>query len=61
MDVSAAIASRKSVRAFSNRKVAITIIREILEISARAPSGSNLQPWHVYVLTGRALEAFICV
>ncbi|MBI3283953.1 MAG: nitroreductase [Burkholderiales bacterium] len=50
------IASRRSVRAFLPKAVDVDDIRKILEISARAPSGSNTQPWKVYVLTGEKLK-----
>jgi len=46
------IASRKSIRAFLSTPVAREDIQNILEIAARAPSGTNTQPWKVYVLTG---------
>lgn len=46
------ISSRRSVRAFLPTPVATEDIRNILEIAARAPSGSNTQPWKVYVLQG---------
>jgi len=46
------IASRKSVRAFLSNPVAKEDIQKILEIAARAPSGTNTQPWKVYVLRG---------
>ena len=46
------ITSRKSVRAFLSKSVAREDIQKILEIAARAPSGTNTQPWKVYVLTG---------
>jgi nitroreductase len=59
MDVRAALGTRKSIRAFSDRPIATGIVREILELSARAPSGSNLQPWHVYAPLGQAREALI--
>jgi nitroreductase len=42
MEITAAVATRKSIRAFSDRPVSVDIVREILELSARAPSGSNL-------------------
>ena len=51
--VDEAIRSRKSVRAFLPDMVDEATLREILEIAARAPSGTNMQPWKVYVLTGR--------
>ena len=49
-----AIVSRRSVRAFLDTPVDPAVIREILEVAARAPSGTNTQPWKVYVLTGDA-------
>jgi nitroreductase len=50
--VDAAITSRRSIRAFLPDPVAPEDIEKILEVSARAPSGTNTQPWKVYVLTG---------
>jgi nitroreductase len=50
--VDAAITSRRSLRAFLPTPVAREDIEAILEVAARAPSGSNTQPWKVYVLTG---------
>jgi nitroreductase len=55
--VDSAITSRHSVRAFLPTEVAREVIEEILAIASRAPSGTNTQPWRVYVLTGRAKEA----
>jgi len=55
--VSEAVAARFSVRAFLNRPVERATIEEILSRAARAPSGGNLQPWHVDVLTGAPLAA----
>ena len=52
-----AITSRMSVRAFTKESVSKELILKLLEISARAPSGTNTQPWKVYVLEGKALEA----
>jgi nitroreductase len=50
--VDAAITSRHSIRAFLPDPVARADIERILEVAARAPSGTNTQPWKVYVLTG---------
>jgi nitroreductase len=55
--VDAAITSRRSIRAFLPTPVAREDIEQILEVSARAPSGTNTQPWKVYVLTGEARTA----
>ena len=52
--VNAAITSRRSLRAFLPGPVDRTVIEDILRASARAPSGTNTQPWRVYVLTGDA-------
>jgi len=49
-----AIRSRRSIRAFLPDPVPRETVRRILETAARAPSGSNTQPWKVYVLTGAA-------
>ena len=54
--VDAAITSRRSVRAFLPTPVAREDIEQILAVSARAPSGTNIQPWKVHVLTGAARQ-----
>jgi len=55
MKVSEAIATRRSVRGFLDEPVDGALIRRILEQAARAPSGGNLQPWHLYVVGGAEL------
>lgn len=52
-----AITSRMSVRAFTKEVVPKELILKLLDISARAPSGTNTQPWKVYVLEGNALQS----
>jgi nitroreductase len=52
--VDAAITSRRSVRAFLNTPVPLDVVRDILRVASRAPSGTNTQPWRVTVLTGAA-------
>jgi nitroreductase len=52
--VDAAIITRRSLRAFLPTPVPRQTIEDILAVAARAPSGTNTQPWKVYVLTGRA-------
>jgi len=54
--VDAAITSRRSIRAFLPKPVAREDIEAILQVAARAPSGTNTQPWKVYVLTGEKRE-----
>lgn len=53
--VDQAICSRRSIRAFLPTPVAAADIAALLEVAARAPSGTNTQPWKVYVLTGARL------
>lgn len=55
MSVSEAVATRRSVRGFLDTPVADDLIREILTKAARAPSGGNLQPWHIYAVRGAKL------
>ncbi len=50
--VDTAITSRRSIRAYLDTPVAREDIEQILQVAARAPSGTNTQPWKVYVLTG---------
>jgi len=47
-----------SCRAFLPTPVPQQTVRTILDGARRAPSGGNLQPWHVHVLTGRVLAEF---
>lgn len=54
--VDQAIISRHSVRAFKNTPVETQIIKDILTVASRAPSGNNIQPWKVYVVTGQKRE-----
>ena len=58
MKVSEALDSRFSCRAFKDTPVPRDTIIEILETAKRAPSGGNLQPWHVYVVGGEELAGF---
>lgn len=53
------ITSRSSIRAFLNKPVDINIIKDILKISSHTPSGSNTQPWKVYVVTGEKRDEII--
>lgn len=53
--VEEAISSRRSIRAFLPTPVPQQTIENILDTAARAPSGTNIQPWKTYVLTGNSL------
>ena len=52
--VDAAITTRRSLRAFLPTEVPRETIEAILAVASRSPSGTNTQPWKVYVLTGAA-------
>ena len=52
-----AITTRRSIRAFLPTPVTRQEIEAILAVAARAPSGTNTQPWRVHVLTGQAKAA----
>jgi len=55
--------SRRSIRAFLPDPVPRADIERIIAAAARAPSGTNTQPWHVHVLTGAArdrMAAAVC-
>ncbi len=56
--VDAAITSRRSIRAFLPTPVPRATVEQILDVAARAPSGTNMQPWRVHALAGAALETF---
>jgi nitroreductase len=47
-----AIVSRRSIRRFLPTPVDAQVVRDILAIAGRAPSGTNMQPWRVYALGG---------
>jgi nitroreductase len=52
MTVDEAITSRRAVRAFLPTPVSLQTVTDILNVAARAPSGTNMQPWRVHVLAG---------
>lgn len=59
MNVTDAILSRRSCRAFLDTPVEPETLRSILEIAKQAPSGGNLQPWLVHVLTDEPLRELV--
>lgn len=58
MNVSDALNSRTSVRAFLEKPVPGEVVKDILLGASRSPSGGNLQPWHVWALGGQELARF---
>ena len=55
MDVYEAVTSRRAVRGFTDRHVPREVLERVLSAAAWSPSGSNIQPWNSYVLTGAPL------
>ncbi|MDB5676840.1 MAG: dehydrogenase [Sphingomonas bacterium] len=54
MNVTEAVAARRSVRGFLDRPVDPEMLREIVIKAARAASGGNLQPWHIDIVAGES-------
>lgn len=52
LSIEDAIRGRQSIRAYEKRPVDRALIKRIIETAHRAPSGSNIQPWRVYVVDG---------
>jgi nitroreductase len=61
VNVSDAVESRMSCRAFLPTPVPEATVRAILEQARRTPSGGNLQPWWVHVVTGAPLAEFLSI
>lgn len=59
MNVSEAVASRRSIRAFLDKPVERDVLARVLAKAQRSPSGGNTQPWNVIVLTGDPLAALL--
>jgi len=57
--VDQAITSRMSARAFTAQPVPREVLTHLLELAARAPSGTNTQPWKVYVLQGQSRDTLV--
>lgn len=55
MDVRDAVHRRRSIRAFTDREIEPELLTQLLTDAAYAPSGGNLQPWHVTVVRGNAM------
>jgi nitroreductase len=56
MDILEGIKSRKSIRAFNSKPVSEQVLKELLEIAIRAPSGLNRQPWEFFIAKGGLLK-----
>jgi nitroreductase len=58
MNVSDAVAQRSSIRAFTDQPVETSLLTELLQKSARSPSGGNVQPWRIYLLNNEPMKRF---
>jgi nitroreductase len=56
MAVVEAVVGRRSVRRFRPIPVSDDMVRAILTAASRAPSGTNIQPWLVHIVSGAAQE-----
>jgi len=59
MNLKEAISSRFSARAFLDTPVHKAVVEDILQHASRAPSGSNMQPWKVYVAAGEKRDELV--
>jgi nitroreductase len=57
--VDSAITSRMSARAYTSQTVARETLEHLLAVASRAPSGTNTQPWKVYVLQGESRDSLV--
>lgn len=55
MDVYEAVTSRRAVRGFTDEEVPQDVLQRVLSAAAWSPSGSNIQPWRIFVVTGEPL------
>ncbi|NVE94270.1 nitroreductase [Altererythrobacter lutimaris] len=56
MNVSDAVATRRSVRSFTDQPVDREVLTRVLKKAQRSPSGGNTQPWNAVVLTGEPMQ-----
>jgi nitroreductase len=59
LDVTTAVTSRRSIRAFLPKPGPADTVREILALAQRAPSNNNMQPWKAYVAAGAVRDALV--
>ncbi len=58
-DFAAEMRKRRSVRAFSKKKVPMEVIEDCLRVAGSAPSGANRQPWHFVVVKDQEIKRTI--
>ena len=59
-DLEQAINERRSIRMFlPDKPVPRELVDQALELAIRAPSNSNVQPWHLRLVSGAARESLV--
>ena len=56
MEVRDAVAARRSVRGFVDTPVDLALVQRLVSQASRSPSGGNLQPWHIDIVAGKAMN-----
>jgi len=59
MDVSEAVASRRSIRQYLDKPVDPAVLRRVMEKAQASPSGGNTQPWNAVMVTGEPLATLL--
>jgi nitroreductase len=59
MKVADAVSSRTSVRKFLSKPVDTNLVKSLLELSSRSPSGGNLQPWKIFMINKKSMNDFL--
>ncbi|MDA8613520.1 nitroreductase [Gammaproteobacteria bacterium] len=59
MKVSDAVLARRSIRAFTPQPIKNKVIKDLLALASRSPSGGNLQPWKIYVINKQSMKRFL--
>ncbi len=50
------IKNRITTRCFTNKKVDLKLVRKIIDIAKNCPTGGNMQPWNIAVVSGNTRE-----
>jgi nitroreductase len=56
LDFAEVVMGRRSIRGYKQEPVPRKVLEEVIALAVRSPSSMNTQPWHLYVLTGEALD-----
>ena len=56
MEYHEVINGRRSTRGFLDKPVSVEVLKDVIELAARAPSSMNTQPWHFHIVTGEVLD-----